>query len=70
MPLFAHTLLVVNPPTGKLKVCAETGWTEEIAIRHTAITTTARYILRMANSPVFSSTGKETSVTAPSIPSA
>jgi hypothetical protein len=45
--LFAHTLLVVNPPTGKLKDCAKTGGIDEIATRHTAVATMANHTLRI-----------------------
>jgi hypothetical protein len=46
--LFAHTLLVVNPPTGKLKDCANAGGIDEIARRHIVVATTANHTLRIA----------------------
>ena len=45
--LFAHTLLVVNPPTGKLKDCAKAGGMNEIAIRHTVDAKTSNHTLRI-----------------------
>ena len=46
--LFAHTLLVVNPPTGKLKDCANAGGIDEIARRHIVVATTANHTPRIA----------------------